>query len=464
MTSIDQDIKAECFVILPITREQCSIHGLSFVEGPNFFPLEEMSWWISVNENAVGVITFDTNKKTFGGQALRRNVDGRFYPMQAFSGIAEEDSALIRLEAIMDPSGSPEKRKSGEKVRPSLFTPTDKRVLNPKFDLLNSHPAKFSAKKAIEEIYLAMENPDENFAKDFQTDGFDARLWELYLFASFKEQGIKISQNLPAPDFCLSRDGNILFVEAVTANPEGTRMADLSKYPVSAPETLEERLIGASAERYAKTLKSKMDRRYWELPDVQGQPFALAIADFHKSGSMTWSLPSLLSYVYGSSAKIEVDESGKKKAVAVPIELLKGPNQIPAGFFSQPDARYVSCVISSNAGTLGKFSRMGFFAGWRPPGLKIHRTCLFYNREGDQTEGKEKTFDIEDPEYQKLWPFGECWCLELEIYHNPTALNPIPRSFFPGATHFFEKNGEIVFESMWENRVISSATNLLFTK
>jgi hypothetical protein len=451
-------------MLIPITREQCSIHGLSFSEGPNFFPLEEISWWMSVNENAVGVITYNSNKQTFGGHALRRNVDGRFYPMQIFDGIPNEESALIKLEAVMKPDDPPEKRRSGERVRPPLFESEINQVLNPKFNALNSYPANLPAKKAVEEVYLALDNPDQNFVTDFQTDGFDSRLWELYLFAAFREQGVKVSQSLPSPDFCLTRDGNVLFVEAVTANPDGPRMVELTKYPAPEPNTIEERLTGASAERFAKTLKSKMDRRYWDIPEVQGYPFALAIADFHQSGSMTWTLPSLITYLYGSSAKVEIDEFGNKKAVAVPIERLNGPKQIPAGFFSQPDARHISCIIASNAATLGKFNRMGFLSGWKPSNLKIHRTCIFYNREGDQTEGKEMTFDIEDPTYQALWPFGEAWCLELEVYHNPFALNPIPRSLLPGATHFFDKNGEIVFESMWENRILASATMLLLNQ
>jgi|GEM_PF-3893518 len=40
------------------------------------------------------------------------------------------------------------------------------------------------------------------------------------------------------------------------------------------------------AERFAKTLRGKLQRNYHELDHVKGQPFALALADFHVSGSM----------------------------------------------------------------------------------------------------------------------------------------------------------------------------------
>src|SRR5208282_4751801 len=97
-----------------------------------------------------------------------------------------------------------------------------------------------------------------------------------------------------------------------------------------------------------------------ELPHVVGQPFAIAIGDFHQSGSMTWSLPALQSYLYGLRTVVEHDNGEHKRAWAEPVDHLHGIPNIPAGFFRQPDGRNVSAVIGSNAGTLGKFNRMGF--------------------------------------------------------------------------------------------------------
>jgi hypothetical protein len=48
-------------------------------------------------------------------------------------------------------------------------------------------------------------------------------------------------------------------------------------------------------------------------------------------------------------------------------------------------------------------------------------------RNEPQTRRMEPTdfcYDIDDPAYEKLWPYGELWCLELDVYHNPKALYP----------------------------------------
>ena len=61
-----------------------------------------------------------------------------------------------------------------------------------------------------------------------------------------------------------------------------------------------------------------------------------------------------------------------------------------------------------------------------------------------------------------LWPRGEEWCQELEVYHNPLACRPLAFDLLPGGVHYFELEGELVFRSMWENTVISSLTEAKF--
>jgi hypothetical protein len=59
-----------------------------------------------------------------------------------------------------------------------------------------------------------------------------------------------------------------------------------------------------------------------------------------------------------------------------------------------------------------------------------------------------------------VWPEGEAWCQELEVYHNPLATRPIDFDLLPGATHWFEQDGEIVCTTIWEWSVMSSVTHL----
>jgi hypothetical protein len=75
---------------------------------------------------------------------------------------------------------------------------------------------------AVGECYLALPNPDPNFVTDFQTNNFASRLFELYLLARFREQGIRVRQDHPSPDFEI--DG---------AAPERARLAQVSRLPTT---------------------------------------------------------------------------------------------------------------------------------------------------------------------------------------------------------------------------------------
>jgi len=63
------------------------------------------------------------------------------------------------------------------------------------------------------------EDKDGNFVEQFQTTGFDARLWELYLFAAFTEQHYTFNNEYQAPDFLCAGPFGTFFAEAVTVNP-----------------------------------------------------------------------------------------------------------------------------------------------------------------------------------------------------------------------------------------------------
>lgn len=53
---------------------------------------------------------------------------------------------------------------------------------------------------------------------------------------------------------------------------------------------------------------------------------------------------------------------------------------------------------------------------------------------------------------------------ELEVFHNPLAQSPIAHSLLPGATHWFERNGQIECSSMWEWSVLASISHIRVEK
>jgi hypothetical protein len=81
---------------------------------------------------------------------------------------------------------------------------------------------------------------------------------------------------------------------------------------------------------------------------------------------VVWSIEALPTYLYGLRADIEGDDQ-QRRAIGIPIASLTGKFSIPACLFRDSDFAHLSAVIFSNAATLGKFNRMGFLAGWRPP-------------------------------------------------------------------------------------------------
>lgn len=169
------------------------------------------------------------------------------------------------------------------------------------------------------------------------------------------------------------------------------------------------RFTRAPAERFAKTLRGKLQREYHGLSHVQGHPFAIAIADFHSSGSMVWSREALPTYLYGVRADVE-DDGPKRRAVGTAISNLTGKNAIPARLFRDPGFAHLSAVLFSNAGTLAKFNRMGFLAGWRPPGLSMIRRGILFDRTPGALEPIDFELEVGSQEYDALWPWGEAWC------------------------------------------------------
>lgn len=83
------------------------------------------------------------------------------------------------------------------------------------------------------------EDADGNFGEQFQTTGFDARIWELYLFAALSEAGYIIDKSAPAQDFAAVGPLGEFLVEATTVNPSINAEGNVVPIP---PTDTEERM------------------------------------------------------------------------------------------------------------------------------------------------------------------------------------------------------------------------------
>ncbi|MDH0131760.1 hypothetical protein N7381_00655 [Pseudomonas asiatica] len=440
-----------------ISQRQFELYALSLEHGPNFDPAHIFRAYQDGTGGVTGCILLDPDTGAFTYLAMRRRIDHCWIKVDESGPYSTPEAALDRLTVAMRASDPPEPLPPGVRRRPHLLKPGP-RGTSPEFQLLTTTINHLPALMAVGECYLALPNPDANFVSDFQTNNFASRLFELYLFSCFREQGLNVRQDHVSPDFLIEKEGNACWIEAVTANSEPPRAGGIGEW-VHAPKDRIERLTGNSAERFAKTLRGKLQRNYHELNPVKGQPFALAIADFHDFGSMVWSREALPTYLYGLRADVTGDGTDRR-AIGVPIANLTGQHSIPAGLFRDSNFGHLSAVIFSNSATLAKFNRMGFLAGWRPHGLTMIRRGILFDRTPGVLEPIDFNLAVDSAEYQALWPWGEAWCQELEVFHNPLATHPIPFDLIPGATHWFERDGDIECSTIWANSVISSITYL----
>jgi len=335
--------------------------------------------------------------------------------------------------------------------------------LNPGFKELLQNAAYTPAKRIIQELSPWIRPKDRHLEKEFQTNGFNQRIWELYLWTALKELRFEVDQ-LEAPDFLCKGDDEPLFtIEATTSGPSmsGT-LAEIPDEPHDL-ESVVQYNNGYMAIKYGSSLTSKLRKQppYWERPEAKGLPFILAIADFHRPDfktlhpSMAYTHSGLAPYLYGFNSLVERDENGNYRVKSEPIEKHKYlDKEISSGFFNLPEAEHVSAVLFCNAGTIAKFNRMGILAGFGLPNY-------LYLREGEQynvsdpiaTEGTHCIVDICDPEYR------ECWSDELNLFHNPNALFPLNENVFKDINQHFSA-GDHIQSQIYQTWIYSVTHNI----
>jgi hypothetical protein len=332
--------------------------------------------------------------------------------------------------------------------------PEDK--LHPYFVSLRDDIGHSPAKGIIKEIAYAFADLDGNFIEQFQSSGFNSRLWELYMFAYLHEEQFALGEGTAYPDFMCVKSVHPIFIECTTVNPSASLDIDWI------PETQEQmRILNQDyfPIKFGSALYSKLRRRYWLENHVKGNPLIFAIHDYHQRDSMTWSNSAIGEYLYGYRYKPLFDANGTLCVVPIPIDHHEWQGkQIPSGFFFQPDAENVSAVLFSNSATISKYNRMGKLAGFGDKEIRMIRTGTAYNPDYNATEPIPFTFEVDHDKYQETWGQG------LSMYHNPKANIPVSPDLFPKIAHHWldEKN---VQRSIFAGfHPFSSFTNVLVPK
>ena len=333
----------------------------------------------------------------------------------------------------------------------------NKEQLHPNFELLRDKDFFFSAKEVIKEITYHYKDIDGNFIEQFQSiNGFDSRIWELYLFCFFREQYFSFKRNFEAPDYLIEKLDNAIAVEAVIVS----RKTELNTFKTKTNQEIEESLSNEMPLMFGSAIFDKMKKKYWTKPHVKGLPFVIAIADFHDTMSMTWSFNALSDYLYGYKYDYSYDKDGRLTVTPRKIGNYKKENgtEIPAGFFLQEGSENVSAIIFSSCATLSKFNRMGKQAGLGVKHNRLIRTGAYYNHEPDAVTANFRTYEVSEKS-------NETWTEGVVVFHNPNANTPLDPNLFDErvAQCFFDVDEKLLrsimpeifpYNSMTQNLII----------
>ncbi|TNF09577.1 MAG: glycosaminoglycan attachment protein [Gammaproteobacteria bacterium] len=405
---------------------------------------KELGWFANDDESVIGVLLLDTVDDDFVAVVMARDEHGAYRAIDVESSIKSEKEALEWLHGAMKWHTG-----TGKKVFPQggagqgidLFTPVvPVAKQHPYFTRLANEESFLPAKNIINEMMPHFVDIDGNFVEQFQSTGFDSRLWELYINSYLVEEQLFIDRSKNAPDFLITKYGETVAIEAVVVGRKKDNPVSLFRGP-SGPNSLDEireQHKHAMPLRFGSPLYSKLTKKYWELPHVVGNPLVFAIADFHDDQSMLWSSTALETYLYGVRHEHHY-ENGQLVIDPIKIDKHIKPDgtEISSGFFFQPDAEYVSAILFSASGTISKFNRLGRQAGFGSPNVRMFRIGTCYDH--DPNASVPRIFKYEVTENSQ-----ETWGEGISMFHNPNAIHPVPIELFPSIAHHRFENDQIV--------------------
>jgi hypothetical protein len=396
---------------------------------------EEISWYSNDDESVLGIILRDTVDDDYVSIILVRDEQRCFRAVD----VDVSQRSLGRARRTLNRGIESWNKRSevdfyqgvGKGRTVDFFQPVVRpERLNQTFMSVSGALGYSPAREIIAAMMYYFEDPDGNFVEQFQTTGFDARIWELYLFAALHELGYAFDRSFPAPDyFCNGLKGQF-FIEAVTVNPTIQNGVSIECGPPADRAEYQRYLEEYLPIKFGSSLYSKLKRRYWDLPHVAGEPIVLAIQDFHFPHSMAWSEPCVAPYLYGKRFTARHDEAGTLIIESRMIDQHSwGDKVIPSGFFFQPGAEHISAVLTNSQGTISKFNRIGFLAGFGSRLVEMTRSGTRYVHDPNAARSEPFTQQVHSSAFSETWVEG------MNIYHNPRALIPLRPQMLPTAAH-----------------------------
>lgn len=435
----------------------------------------EVSWFEAYDKKLIGVIVFDFTDSDYGFIILGRDKRKLFRAIKIsdtfYQSVEDAKKNLIKGFSEFENDGQDLYPQGDEKTIPNeiLIPQVEENKLHNYFKILVNEPRFEAARNLIKEIAYSFEDVDGNYIKDFQTTGFDARLWELYLHMYLYHGRFSVDSKYQSPDFLASFFEKDFVIEAVTVNPS----EKFDEPPPTSDEEIYALLRDYMPIKFGSPLTSKLNKRYWELEHVKGKPLIFAIHDYHMPasidtlGSMTWARGALSDYLYGvrviySSIKnggveIKMDENGSPILEKI-IEHKWKYKSIPSGFFELPDSENVSAVLFSNNATITTFNRMGKLAGLGSSDVLMIRHCLINDPNPRAMMPIPSVRNVDDPSYEEAWSDG------MMMYHNPNARYPVDPNCFSEISHMLYDKDKSEFRVIMQPHDVISSFTINFIK
>jgi hypothetical protein len=299
-----------------------------------------------------------------------------------------------------------------------LFAPTASTDrLHPQFTELCGSALHRKARDFMNAVLGRMGDPNGNFLRDFQKDGFHSRVFELACFAYLEEAGLAIHRQYESPDYLVSAGAFSAAIEAVTANPPTGQATDLSlrqMVPLSEDEILD-KVAAEVPRRIANSLLKKLGKGYQNLPHCHGKPLVFMIAPYFEPGAGFYSDDAIAYPLFGAP-------EGFPEAVAP--------------FFEREDAAAVSAVLYCNQFTVSRFLRLT--TDWSEvPNSRAFRDGVCYRRHGKDGHVRMPFRHLlGSPHAPK-----ESWAEGVTVFENPFARYPLPPGFLPCTSRIYEEDG-----------------------
>jgi hypothetical protein len=182
-----------------LPRTLFDIYALALPRGHGFGQNPPMGAWQSDDGLTYAVVTRHVSTGELGYLAFRRRVDHVWSKISEGRGLLSMEEVRRQLQPLLASGQPAESMPPNTAPLPALYD-FGSRSPSDVFRVLTT-PSHHVAAWTLNQLYMSLPKPDKNWASDCQTDNFHTRLWEAQLLASFREQGLLVTQPHPSPDF-----------------------------------------------------------------------------------------------------------------------------------------------------------------------------------------------------------------------------------------------------------------------